>query len=130
MSDACIPPEVLTSPDLQHALAEHDFAEAFRLIKRYAGLSQNRIANACGLTPGKVSTIISGSTQVTSYEVLVRIADGLHIPGCMLGLAPDRGSSSKTPPLQRPNRPRLPRPTTRGRPRQRSNSPTSSPGTI
>lgn len=88
MSDAYLSPEVLTRTDLQRALREHDFAEAFRLIKRYGGLSQNRIANACGLTPGKVSTIISGSSQVTSFEVLARIADGLHIPGGMLNLAP------------------------------------------
>lgn len=88
MSTTPIPADVLTRADLQQALREHDFAEAFRVLKQYAGLSQNRIALACGLTPGKVSTIISGSAQVTSIEVLRRIADGLRIPGDLLGLAP------------------------------------------
>ncbi|MFJ2178569.1 helix-turn-helix domain-containing protein [Streptomyces sp. NPDC087851] len=81
-------PEVLDRDDVQRALAEHDFAAVFALIKKWGGLSQNRIASACQLTPGKVSTIISGSQRVTSFEVMCRIADGLRIPGHMLGLAP------------------------------------------
>lgn len=88
MSTSNLPPDVLARPDLQRALREHDFAEAFRTIKKHGGLSQNAIANACGLTPGKVSTIMKGSAQVTSFDVLARIADGLHIPGDMLNLAP------------------------------------------
>ncbi|RMI38228.1 helix-turn-helix domain-containing protein [Streptomyces triticirhizae] len=78
---------LLDRPDLQRALAEHDFAATFALIRKYGGLSQNRIAAACQLTPGKVSTIIKGTHQVTSYDVIARIADGLRIPGHMLGLA-------------------------------------------
>jgi transcriptional regulator with XRE-family HTH domain len=78
---------LLERPDLQAALLEHDFAAAFTLIRKYGGLSQNRIAAACQLTPGKVSTIIKGTHQVTSYAVIARIADGLRIPGAMVGLA-------------------------------------------
>lgn len=92
-----IPPDVLTRTDVRRALREHDFADAFRIIKQYAGLSQNQIAIACGLTPGKVSTIMSGSTQVTSYEVLARIADGLRVPGDFIGLAP-RPWETEAPP--------------------------------
>ncbi|MGW5351597.1 helix-turn-helix domain-containing protein [Streptomyces sp. NPDC004031] len=87
MSPSPIPSGVLARPDLRHALREHDFAAAFRLLKQYAGMSQNKIALACGLTPGKVSTIMSGSAQITSIEVLRRIADGLRVPGDLLGLA-------------------------------------------
>jgi transcriptional regulator with XRE-family HTH domain len=87
MPDAFIPDEVLSRADLREALRTHDLEGAFRVIVKYAGISQNRIALACGLTPGKVSTIMSGRTRVTSYEVLVRIADGLRVPGDLLGLA-------------------------------------------
>lgn len=80
-------PDVLERDDVKRALAEHDFAAAFALIKKWGGLSQNRIASACQLTPGKVSTIISGQQQVTSFDVICRIADGLRIPGNMVGLA-------------------------------------------
>lgn len=80
-------PDLLEREDVRRALAEHDFAAAFSLIKKYGGLSQNRIASACPLTPGKVSTTISGQQQVTSFEVICRISDGLRIPGHLLGLA-------------------------------------------
>ncbi|XTV32855.1 hypothetical protein ACQUSV_17295 [Streptomyces sp. P10-4] len=81
-------PEVLEREDCRRALAEHDFTAAFSLIKKYGGLSQNRIAAACHLTPGKVSSIISGQQQITSFEVIRRVSDGLRIPGHLLGLAP------------------------------------------
>ncbi|WP_103503399.1 MULTISPECIES: helix-turn-helix domain-containing protein [unclassified Streptomyces] len=81
-------PDILEREDVRRALVEHDFAAAFALIKKYGGLSQNRIASACHLTPGKVSTIISGRQQITSFEVICRISDGLRIPGHLLGLAP------------------------------------------
>ncbi|WP_328876262.1 hypothetical protein OHT76_42800 [Streptomyces sp. NBC_00287] len=80
-------PEVLDRGDVKRALAEHDFSAAFSLMKKWGGLSQNRIAAACQLTPGKVSTIISGQQQITSFDVICRIADGLRIPGRMVGLA-------------------------------------------
>ncbi|WP_329303155.1 hypothetical protein OG410_37095 [Streptomyces sp. NBC_00659] len=80
-------PDLLDRDDVRRALAEHDFAAAFALIKKWGGLSQNRIAVACQLTPGKVSTIISGQQHITSFDVICRIADGLRIPGRMVGLA-------------------------------------------
>ncbi|WP_425829273.1 helix-turn-helix domain-containing protein [Streptomyces fractus] len=79
--------EVLDREDMRRALEEHDFTAVFALAKKYGGLSQNRIAVLCGLTPGKVSNIINGSQRVTSFDVLCRIADGLRIPGRHLGLA-------------------------------------------
>ncbi|MEV4340115.1 helix-turn-helix domain-containing protein [Streptomyces sp. NPDC049590] len=79
---------LLEREDVRRALSEHDFAAVFSLFKKYGGLSQNRIASACRLTPGKVSAVISGRQQVTSFEVVCRIADGLRIPGRLLGLAP------------------------------------------
>ncbi|MFJ4365048.1 hypothetical protein ACIP4S_12945 [Streptomyces chartreusis] len=96
-------PDVLEREDLTRALAEHDFSAAFSLIKKWGGLSQNRIAVACQLTPGKVSTIISGHQQVTSFDVICRIADGLRIPGRMVGLADrpwERQSDAPDPPPQ------------------------------
>ncbi|WP_432110221.1 helix-turn-helix domain-containing protein [Streptomyces sp. AA1529] len=92
--------DVLTRDDVRRALQEHDFAAAFTLIKKWGGLSQNRIASACQLTPGRVSVIIQGQHQITSIEVVRRIADGLRIPGALLGLAPRPWEI--TPPDPRP----------------------------
>ncbi|MGW0993548.1 helix-turn-helix domain-containing protein [Streptomyces sp. NPDC002523] len=103
-------PDVLDRDDLKRALAEHDFAAAFTLIKKWGGLSQNRIAAACQLTPGKVSTIISGQQQVTSFDVICRIADGLRIPGRMVGLAErpwERQPEAPDPQPQQPPAARL-----------------------
>ncbi|WP_435841227.1 helix-turn-helix domain-containing protein [Streptomyces griseus] len=91
-------PDVLDRADVRAGLAEHDFAAAFTLFKKWGGLSQNRIASACRLTPGKVSTIISGSQRVTSFDVVCRIADGLRIPGGLLGLAPRPWEGTPTAP--------------------------------
>ncbi|MEK2473693.1 helix-turn-helix transcriptional regulator [Streptomyces noursei] len=95
--------DVLGRDDLRRALDEHDFAAAFTLIKKWAGLSQNKIATACDLTPGKVSNIISGQHHVTSISVIRRIADGLRIPGAMLGLSPrpwEGQASAPAPPVK------------------------------
>ncbi|MGP3971538.1 helix-turn-helix domain-containing protein [Streptomyces sp. 6N223] len=103
-----ISPDLLTREDLTRALAEHDFASAFALLKKYGGLSQNRIAAACRLTPGKVSRIVNNSHQVTSYEVIARIADGLRIPGHLVGLAArpwETREASPTPPPSAPAQP-------------------------
>ncbi|MBU3869918.1 hypothetical protein KN815_39445 [Streptomyces sp. 4503] len=92
--------DVLDRDDLRRALEEHDFAAAFTLIKKWGGLSQNRIAAACGLTPGKVSTIMNGSSRVTSMEVIRRISDGLRIPGHLVGLAPRPWESTDSAPQE------------------------------
>ncbi|MFI1015296.1 helix-turn-helix domain-containing protein [Streptomyces sp. NPDC020965] len=94
-------PAVLDRADVRAALSEHDFAAFFALVKKWGGLSQNRIAVACGLTPGKVSTIISGRQRVTSFDVVCRISDGLRVPGHLLGLAPRTWENRPTEP-QRP----------------------------
>ncbi|QKW21118.1 hypothetical protein HUT16_20480 [Kitasatospora sp. NA04385] len=100
--------ELLAREDLRLALGEHDFAAAFALIKKYGGHSQNKIAAACQLTPGKVSTIMSDpAKRITSYEVIARIADGLGIPGRLLGLA-SRPWEADTEQPQRPADPRPP----------------------
>ncbi|MBT2510012.1 hypothetical protein J7I98_29950 [Streptomyces sp. ISL-98] len=105
-------PDVLDRDDVRRALAEHDFAAAFTLIKKWGGLSQNRIGAACQLTPGKVSTIISGAQRVTSFEVVCRIADGLRIPGSLLGLAPRPWEKTTEPPVVHPPMPSGERPAT------------------
>ncbi|MFF8655821.1 hypothetical protein [Streptomyces huasconensis] len=87
-SSGLLPTGILDREDVRSALAEHDFAAAFSLLKKHGGISQNKIAAACMLTPGKVSNVIKGTQQITSFEVVCRIADGLHVPGALLGLAP------------------------------------------
>jgi transcriptional regulator with XRE-family HTH domain len=67
------------------ALATHRIGDVFGLLQRW-GLSQRRIAARSGLHVSEVTEILAGR-RVHSYEVLVRIADGLDIPRGLMGLA-------------------------------------------
>jgi transcriptional regulator with XRE-family HTH domain len=82
------PPAALwTGPDMRQALACHDIATVFRLLQRH-GVSQRRLAAAAGMSQSEVSEIMRGR-RVVSYDVLLRISQGLSIPRGWLGLAFD-----------------------------------------
>jgi transcriptional regulator with XRE-family HTH domain len=65
-------------------LAVHDVPGIYRLL-REGGLSQRRIAALTGQTPPEVSAVIGGR-GVFGHDVLARIAYGLGIPPCLMGL--------------------------------------------
>jgi len=58
----------------------------FRFL-RSRGFSRAAIAAATGLSETRVRSVAQGRQQITSYEVLERIAAGLGIPRGSLGLA-------------------------------------------
>src|SRR5690242_16686529 len=72
---------------MRAALAVRDIRTVYRLLQRH-GVSQRRIAAMAGQSQSVISEILAGR-QVTSYDVLVRIADGLGVPRGHLGLAHD-----------------------------------------
>jgi hypothetical protein len=77
--------------DLCRALEARDVAEILRLIQRYGGVSQVRLANATGMGQGRVNEIINGHRQVTGLDVFERIANGVSMPDearMLMGLAP------------------------------------------
>ncbi|WUW12716.1 helix-turn-helix domain-containing protein [Streptomyces sp. NBC_01465] len=59
----------------------------FRLVKIKAGIYPSRIAALCGMTPSRVGEIMAGRRALAHIDVIERVADGLRIPGAMLGLA-------------------------------------------
>jgi len=73
-------------PDLQDALATRDIAAIYRFLRAH-GFSQNRIAALTGQNQSEISAILAHGRQVTAYDVLARIADGLRIPRGLMGLA-------------------------------------------
>lgn len=106
-------PELWQRPEILESLRTRNIGQLFRLIRQHAGASQTRIGVAVNLSQGKVSEIMKGAVQVTSFEVIERIAEGLNMPDparMTLGLAPrnplpkpdlrpERASSSQvTPP--------------------------------
>ena len=72
-------------PQMTKALAERDMATVFRLLQE-CGLSQRGIAARTGQSQSEISEVMSGR-RIVSYDVLVRIADGLAISRGYLGLA-------------------------------------------
>ncbi|MBZ4321133.1 hypothetical protein [Streptomyces huiliensis] len=84
---AGFPARLLNSEDMEAACRARDFATVFRLAKR-AGIHPALIGRRCLLTPSRVAEILKGQRKVVDIQVVERIADGLRIPGLMLGLAP------------------------------------------
>lgn len=81
-----LPPRVLRSAEMITACQERDFATIFQLAKR-AGVYPALIGRRCQMTPSRATEILDGKRQVERLIVIERIADGLRIPGHMLGLA-------------------------------------------
>lgn len=76
-----------THPDMRMALSNRDVGAMFRLLQRH-GVSQRRIAALTEQSQSEVSEILAGR-RVQSYDVLVRIAEGLGVPRGVMGLAQD-----------------------------------------
>jgi len=82
-----LPTALLRDPEMVHACRIRDFSAIFRLVRRRAGIYPSRIAALCGMTPSRVGEIMSGRRKLAHIDVIERVADGLRIPGAMLGLA-------------------------------------------
>ncbi len=79
---------LLSRDDMRATLAARDFGAAFRLMRKYDGASQNRIASGVeGLSQSRVSKIMRGEDRIATLDLIERIADALRIPGALLGLA-------------------------------------------
>lgn len=86
-----LPPGFWSRADVAAALADRDFGALFRLVAKYSGASQTKIAIAVGMTQGQVSTIMTGNRRVTAIDVAERALDGLDAPDrarVAVGLAP------------------------------------------
>jgi transcriptional regulator with XRE-family HTH domain len=88
-----IGPDLLDLPSLQAALAERDITRVYAILTR-EGIPQRTIAALTGQSQSEVCEIIKGR-QVQSYDVLVRIANGLGVPRGAMGLAYDEDSSTE-----------------------------------
>ncbi|WTW91943.1 helix-turn-helix transcriptional regulator [Streptomycetaceae bacterium NBC_01309] len=99
-----LPAGVLESPAIRDAGARRDIGEIFRLAHCDAGLSISRMARLCDMTPSRVSAYVRGAAQARDQRVIERVADGLRIPGEILGL---RSRPRECP--QNPSAPSAPR---------------------
>jgi tetratricopeptide (TPR) repeat protein len=84
---AGVPNELLAEPLFRRACRERDFARIFQLVKARSGIYPSQIARWCELTPSRVGEIMAGRRRLAHIDVIERVADGLRIPGALLGLA-------------------------------------------
>src|SRR5262245_49130855 len=76
---------IFETEGMRRALAQRDIKTVYRLLVDQ-GVAQRYLAELVGQTPSEVSEILAGR-QVMSYDVLVRIADGLQVSRGSMGLA-------------------------------------------
>lgn len=84
--DNPLPRDVLASAEVREACARRDIGTIFRIARDRAGFSLNTLGRLCEMTPSRVGAYANGAMRVREQRVLERVADGLHIPGRMLGL--------------------------------------------
>jgi hypothetical protein len=89
---------------MQDILASRDIGAVFRFLAS-RGWSRARIAAATGLTETRVRGVAKGLQVITSYDVLVRVADGLRIDRGRMGLAFTERTDSHAPMLPSPRPP-------------------------
>ncbi|RPK78767.1 Protein involved in sporulation [Streptomyces sp. ADI97-07] len=105
-----LPAGLLTDPEMINACRVRDFARVFRLAKTRAGIYPSMIARRCELTPSRVGEVIAGRRQLLHMDVIERIADGLRIPGHMLGLARRSWETPQALVVTERETPQVPRP--------------------
>jgi hypothetical protein len=95
-----LPREVLERPDFVTACAGRDLGAILGIANKRggAGFTVSHIARRCEMTVSQVQDYIKRGRQALSLELFERVADGLHIPGHMLGVTgrpweDDAGSS-------------------------------------
>ena len=93
-----VSPQLLAREDFQAACRERDFGAVFRMMRKYDGVSQDKISSPVeGLSQSRMSKIMSDKERITTIDVIERIADALHIPGSYLRLAPLDWEENDTP---------------------------------
>ncbi|MCF3168297.1 XRE family transcriptional regulator [Streptomyces violaceoruber] len=77
---------MLDDARLLGACAERDMGTLFRLLN-HRGVSTRRLAAAIDITQGRLYDYMNGKSRVEKLVLFEQIADALHLPGHLLGLA-------------------------------------------
>ncbi|CAL9674167.1 hypothetical protein SUDANB176_07640 (plasmid) [Streptomyces sp. enrichment culture] len=97
-SPTAVTHRLLADPSFVQAVRARDFTTVFATVCENGG-SAYQIGDACAMKAGRVSTIARGEGTVATLDAIERVADGLRIPGALLGLAARPGEHSSPIPL-------------------------------
>ena len=83
-----LPSEVLARPDFVAACQRRDLGKILAIASKYGGpgFTVSHLARRCEMTITQVQDYIKRGRQALSLDIFERVADGLHIPGRMLGM--------------------------------------------
>jgi len=103
-----LPHDVLARPDFIAACKSRKLGQILGIAQKWGGtgFTVSHIARRCEMTVSQVQDYIKRGRQAHSIEIFERVADGIHIPGHMLGVtrraweAEDAGSSSDARPSE------------------------------
>ncbi|MGW3043160.1 tetratricopeptide repeat protein [Kitasatospora sp. NPDC001159] len=84
---AALPPHILERADVRDALNRRDLGEVFALARKWGGISFTKIGEAIDMKAERVGKLARGEGVITTMEKIIQVADGLRIPGHLLGLA-------------------------------------------
>jgi tetratricopeptide (TPR) repeat protein len=94
--------QVIARKDFAEACSRRDMGQILALAIRYGGpgFTASHIVRQCGLTGGvsQIRDYTHRGRQANKVEVFEQIADGLRIPGSMLGMAPRPWEVTAEPP--------------------------------
>jgi transcriptional regulator with XRE-family HTH domain len=85
-----IPEYAWRAPDIEQALRDRNLSAIFHFARKY-GISQQRIAANIGFAQGRISEIMTGKRQITSFAMVERVANAFEMPDrarMIFGLAP------------------------------------------
>ena len=84
-----LPVSILERQDFQVACADQDLGQILAIATKWGGpgFTASHIARRCEMTVSQVQAYISGVRQAQHVNIFERVADGLHIPGHMLGVS-------------------------------------------
>lgn len=84
-----LPSSVLERQDFQAACAGQDLGQVLAIASKWSGpgFTASHIARRCEMTVSQVQAYVNGVRQAQHVNIFERVADGLHIPGRMLGVS-------------------------------------------
>jgi tetratricopeptide (TPR) repeat protein len=83
-----LPAEVLARPDFVKACRQRDLGQILAIAMKYGGpgFTPSHVARRCEMTVSQVQAYVKHHRTAMSMDIFERVADGLRIPGRMLGI--------------------------------------------
>lgn len=87
-----LPADARDHPEVIAACRDRDIGKLFRLVNNLTDgphqFTAAHLARRCCISPSRVGEYMDGKHHARSVDVVVRVADGLRIPGTRFGLGP------------------------------------------